>query len=107
MCSAASIRWQLTMTTRVSVIVTPRASVQVFMQPLLATGDYRDFKELARPRTFDFLEYGMTAGAIAYDPVAATYAVDPDGAAPRRHSRSTIRTSTSSRCGSTPCSGGR
>jgi hypothetical protein len=41
---------QLTMTTRVSVIVTPKVSMQVFAQPLIAVGDYGDFKELARPR---------------------------------------------------------
>jgi hypothetical protein len=71
---------QLTMTTRVSVIVTPAVSLQVFAQPLLAVGDYGDFKELARPRTYDFLHYGATAGSIAYDSLARAYAVDPDGA---------------------------
>jgi hypothetical protein len=70
---------QLTMTTRVSVIVTPTVSVQVFAQPLLAVGDYDDFKELARPRTYDFLHYGVTGGTIAYDGQARTYTVDPDG----------------------------
>jgi hypothetical protein len=69
---------QLTMTTRVSVIVTPTVSLQVFAQPLLAVGDYGDFKELARPRTYDFLHYGAT-GSIAYDSLARSYAVDPDG----------------------------
>ena len=42
-------QWQLAMTTRANVIFAPRASLQVFMQPLLATGDYSGFKELARP----------------------------------------------------------
>jgi hypothetical protein len=71
---------QLTMTTRVSVIVTPTVSLQVFAQPLLAVGDYGDFKELARPRTYDFLHYGATSGSIAYDSLTRSYAVDPDGA---------------------------
>jgi hypothetical protein len=70
---------QLTMTTRVNVIVTPTVSVQVYAQPLLAVGDYHDFKELARPRTYDFTHYGITAGTIAYNPLARTYDVDPDG----------------------------
>ena len=70
---------QLTMTTRVSVIVTPKVSMQVFAQPLIAVGDYGDFKELARPRSYDFLHYGATGGSIAYDSVARSYAVDPDG----------------------------
>ncbi len=56
---------QMSMTTRINVVLTPTVSVQVFAQPLLANGDYVNFKELARPRTFDFLEYrprGTLAG---------------------------------------------
>jgi hypothetical protein len=71
---------QLSMTTRVGLIVTPTVSVQVYAQPLLAVGDYRDFKELARPRTFDFLHYGTPGTTIGYDPVTRLYEVDPDAA---------------------------
>ena len=46
---------EISMTTRLNLILTPTVSVQVFAQPLLASGDYVNFKELARPRTFDFL----------------------------------------------------
>jgi hypothetical protein len=74
-------QWQLSMTTRANVIFTPHLSLQVFMQPLLATGDYNGFKELARPRTLDFLHYGVTAGSLAYDSTLRTYTADPDGAA--------------------------
>jgi hypothetical protein len=70
---------QLVMTTRVSLILTPRVSVQVFAQPLLSAGDYTDFKELARPRTFDFLHYGAGAGTLSFDETARRYTVDPDG----------------------------
>ncbi len=70
---------QLTMTTRVSVILTPRVSLQVFMQPLLAAGDYTDFKELARPRTYDFRRYGAGGAPLSYDPAARQYTADPDG----------------------------
>lgn len=72
-------QWQLSMTTRANVIFSPHVSLQVFMQPLLATGDYNEFKELARPRTLDFLQYGTTAGTIAYDPLRRNYTADPDG----------------------------
>jgi hypothetical protein len=77
-------QWQLTMTTRARVIFSPHASLQVFMQPLLATGDYSGFKELALPRTYDFLEYGKDTGSLAYDPLTRIYTVDPDssGSAP-------------------------
>jgi len=71
---------QLTLTTRVAVIVTPKISLQVFMQPLLAAGDYSDFKELSAPRTFDFLHYGATAAStLAFDESAGRYTADPDG----------------------------
>ncbi|MGE3401492.1 MAG: DUF5916 domain-containing protein [Vicinamibacterales bacterium] len=45
---------QLTMTTRVSMTLTPTLGVQVFAQPLIAAGDYTNFKSLAAPRTFTF-----------------------------------------------------
>jgi len=73
---------QLTLTTRVNFVLTPRAAVQVFMQPLLATGGYRGFKELAAPGTFDFLRYGSGGSAIAYDPFSRLYSVSPDAANP-------------------------
>jgi hypothetical protein len=73
-------QWQLSMTTRANVIFTPHLSLQVYMQPLLATGDYLGFKELVRPRTLDFLEYGVTGGSLAYDPRLRIYTADPDGA---------------------------
>jgi hypothetical protein len=72
-------QWQLTMTTRAKLIFSPHASLQVFMQPLLATGDYTGFKELARPRTYDFVRYGVDAGSLTYDPAARIYTADPDG----------------------------
>ena len=73
---------QLTLQTRVSVILSPRMSFQLFMQPLLATGDYEGFKELARPRTFDFLQYGSPGTALSYDAALRRYLADPDGAGP-------------------------
>jgi hypothetical protein len=72
-------QWQLTMTTRARVIFSPHASLQIFMQPLLATGDYSGFKELARPRTLDFIEYGRDAGVLNFDTASRTYTADPDG----------------------------
>jgi Domain of unknown function (DUF5916)/Carbohydrate family 9 binding domain-like len=73
---------QLTLTTRVTWALTPRASLRAFVQPLLATGAYGDFKELARPATFDFLHYGGSVSTLGYDPVARAYTVDPDAGGP-------------------------
>jgi hypothetical protein len=59
---AAIDQTQVTLTTRVNFILTPRASLRVFMQPLLATGAYSGFKSLAAPRTFDFNELASIDG---------------------------------------------
>jgi len=73
---------QLTMTTRVNVILSPQVSIQVFAQPLVAVGDYANFRELARARTFEFLEYGSPGTRFSYDASSRTYLVDPDDAGP-------------------------
>ncbi len=47
----------------------------------MSRGSYGGFKELERPRSFDFLAYGPDQ--IAYDPVTDTYTADPGrGAGP-------------------------
>lgn len=73
---------ELAMTLRANWIVSPRLSLQVYAQPLVSVGEYGGYKELARPRSFDFLRYGSDAGTIAYDQAAGAYTVDPDGAGP-------------------------
>ncbi len=65
-------------TLRASVSFTPTMSLQFYGQPLIATGSYRNVKELARPRSLEFV--GPGAGAWTYDP--ATHLFDPDGAGP-------------------------
>jgi hypothetical protein len=68
---------EVTLTTRVSYVMSPRASLQVFMQPLLSTGDYSRFKELARGRTFDFNVFGDNGSSIARDGGTGMYTVLP------------------------------
>jgi len=63
---------------RFSVSFTPTMSLQFYGQPLIATGRYSDLRELARPRSLDFV--GPGAGAWTYDP--ATREFDEDGAGP-------------------------
>jgi hypothetical protein len=60
---------------RVDWTFSPRLSLQVYAQPLISSGDYTDFKELSRPRSYEFLHYGTNGST--YDPVTGT--VDPDG----------------------------
>ena len=51
MSSANSISRQLTLQTRVTALVSSKMSITLFMQPLIAVGDYTEFKELQAPRT--------------------------------------------------------
>jgi len=52
---------QLSMVTRVDWTFTPALSLQLFAQPLLAAADFKDYKEFARPRQFEFEVYGRDA----------------------------------------------
>lgn len=63
-------------TLRASISFSPTMSLQFYGQPLISTGKYRNIKELARPRSLDFV--GPGAGAWTYD--SATHRFDPDGA---------------------------
>lgn len=74
---------QLAIVTRVDWTFSPALSFQMFAQPLLAAADFQDYKELARPRQFEFGVYGRDAGTISRD-ASGIYTVDPDaaGAAP-------------------------
>jgi len=39
------------------VLFSPKASLQVYMQPLVSVGHYVDFRSLAAPKTFTFDPY--------------------------------------------------
>lgn len=70
---------QLAMVTRLDWTYTPRLSLQLFAQPLLAAADFHDYKEFARPREFEFEIYGQDRGTISRS-ATGVYTVDPDGA---------------------------
>jgi len=68
---------------RASVALSPALTIQWYAQPLVGTGDYTGFKELARPRTFAFLRYGVDGGStLGFDEATNRYRADPDGAGP-------------------------
>ena len=73
---------EVSMPIRVNLILSPKMSLQVYAQPLLSAGRYDQIKEAAKPRTYDFLRYGLDTGSITYDPATDRYAIDPtnDGA---------------------------
>jgi hypothetical protein len=73
---------EVSMVTRVDLIFTPKASLQLYMQPLMSTGTYWNFKELARPGTIDFLVYAQNGSTLSYSPLPRVYTADPDGHGP-------------------------
>ena len=58
----------------------PRLSLQAYVQPYIAVGDYFQFKELAAPYTFHFVPYGQGNSTLKYE--NGLYRADPDGAGP-------------------------
>jgi hypothetical protein len=70
----------LSMDTRVSWTFTPRMSVQLFLQPFLASGAYSGFKELHHPRAWAWDVYGRDEGSVQR--AGGVVTVDPDGGGP-------------------------
>ncbi len=71
---------------RVDWTLTPTLSFQLFVQPLLSSGNFTNFKEFARPRSFDFLVFGKDGSTIMKnfnsDGSIGSYDFDPDGSGP-------------------------
>lgn len=67
---------------RLNWIFTPTLSLQVYLQPLISVGSYKNFKEIVNPPTLDYKYYGTAGSFINYDKATETYFVDPDGSGP-------------------------
>ncbi|MDZ7764625.1 MAG: DUF5916 domain-containing protein [Melioribacteraceae bacterium] len=67
---------------RLNWTFTPTLSLQLYVQPLFAVGSYDNFKEVARPSSLDYTDYGNEGSTINYDNQNNRYTVDPDGAGP-------------------------
>ncbi|HEY0016402.1 MAG TPA: DUF5916 domain-containing protein [Longimicrobium sp.] len=72
----------LSLDTRVNWTFSPTLSLELFAQPFVATGDYRDYKEFVRPRSADTRAF--TPGELAVVETAADgrpvrYRLDTDG----------------------------
>jgi hypothetical protein len=71
----------LSLDTRLNMTFTPNLTLEVFAEPFISSGAYGGLKELAAPRTFDFLEYGRDVGTSTLGP-DGRFTIDPDGAGP-------------------------
>ena len=78
---------EVSMPTRLNITLSPRLGLQVYMQPLVSVGDFGAITEFARPRTYDFAEYGRDLGTIAPVPGTSLLEIDPDAAGPARSFR--------------------
>ena len=65
---------------RLNWIFTPRLSLQAYLQPFIAVGQYDKFKELARPKAYEWSLYGGGNSSIRFE--NGSYIVDPDGDGP-------------------------
>ena len=71
---------------RLNWTFSPELSLQVFVQPLISSGAYRNLKRLSQPRTFEFGYYGRDGATLKPHADAsgaiAGYEVDADGSGP-------------------------
>jgi len=70
----------LAMDTRLNITFSPNLTLELFLQPLIASGDFSRYKEFAAPRGIRRLVYGVDVGTVT--PVPAGDSIDPDGAGP-------------------------
>ena len=69
------------LTTRLDWTFSPKLSLQSFVQPFVAAANYGDFREFARPDSYEFNDYGRDGGStVVYDAENDSYEIDPDGA---------------------------
>jgi hypothetical protein len=63
---------------RANWIFTPKLSLEVYLQPFIAVGKYDRFKQLNRPRAYDYLVFGEEGGSTL-EPIEGGYLIDPVG----------------------------
>jgi hypothetical protein len=66
----------VSMNTRLNVTFSPMLTLELFMQPLIASGDFTRYNIFAAPRSLRRLEYGRDFGTVVVTP-AANPARDP------------------------------
>lgn len=52
---------------RLNWTFSPRMSLQTYVRPFVASGDYRNYKEFAKPHTYNYVHYGQDKGSIVFD----------------------------------------
>ncbi|HKJ32809.1 MAG TPA: DUF5916 domain-containing protein, partial [Balneolales bacterium] len=57
---------------------TPKLSLQTYIQPLISSGKFTQYKALIRPKTYDFMVFGKDGSTYN----SKTFTADPDGSGP-------------------------
>jgi len=65
-------RTSFSMVTRLDWTFTPNLSLQLFAQPLLSSGDYLQYKQLAAAETYDFFAWTQGSGQVTADAIRCT-----------------------------------
>jgi hypothetical protein len=68
----------ISLDTRLNMAFNAETSFELFAQPFLSSGDYGNLKELAMPRSFDFVRYGIDGGTQT-SITGGRFEIDPDG----------------------------
>jgi hypothetical protein len=71
----------ISLDTRLNWTFSPKLSLQLYLQPFVVSGLYKDLKQLRTPRTYEFDVYGKNSGTIVRDSTGV-YQIDPDGGGP-------------------------
>jgi len=85
---AELVQNSLAMNTRFNVTFSPNLTLELFLQPLIASGAYSHYKEFAAPRGLRRLVYGVDVGTESLKPgnpalgVRDSIFIDPDGSGP-------------------------
>jgi hypothetical protein len=79
---------EMSMNTRFNVTFSPMLTLELFMQPLISSGEFSGYNEFAAPRARRRIVYGRDFGTVTVTPSAnpgedpATIAIDADGSGP-------------------------
>lgn len=72
-------RTTFSMVTRLDWTFTPKLSLQLYAKPLLSSGDYLAYKQLADAQSFDFVRFQPGTGTVLDDGVACSGICEVDG----------------------------
>jgi hypothetical protein len=79
---------QLALDTRANITFSPTMTFELYAQPLIASGDYFDFKEFDAPRRGSYGVFGRDKGTVTEqrdaDGNVTQYVIDPDAGGPAR-----------------------